>query len=134
MSIVFSIWTVCSSMCDDQRHCRKPIVTAVQGICFTVGIEMALAGDIGFEVGVAGTTVDAIPFFSGEDQARYVVTVPSEQAGLVLAKMKGAGVPCARIGATGGDVIAIAGETPVSVAALKTGFEGWFPAFMNGAN
>ncbi|MCW5760713.1 MAG: enoyl-CoA hydratase/isomerase family protein, partial [Phenylobacterium sp.] len=28
------------------RACRKPIVTAVQGICFTVGIEMALAGDI----------------------------------------------------------------------------------------
>ena len=25
---------------------RKPVVTAVQGICFTVGIEMALAGDI----------------------------------------------------------------------------------------
>lgn len=28
------------------RQCRKPIVTAVQGICFTVGIEIALAGDI----------------------------------------------------------------------------------------
>ena len=28
------------------RKCRKPIVTAVQGICFTVGIEMMLAGDI----------------------------------------------------------------------------------------
>lgn len=27
-------------------RCRKPIVTAVQGICFTVGIEIALAGDI----------------------------------------------------------------------------------------
>lgn len=26
--------------------CSKPIVTAVQGICYTVGIEMALAGDI----------------------------------------------------------------------------------------
>lgn len=25
---------------------RKPIVTAVQGICFTIGIELALAGDI----------------------------------------------------------------------------------------
>ena len=24
----------------------KPIITAVQGICFTIGIEMALAGDI----------------------------------------------------------------------------------------
>lgn len=28
------------------RQCRKPIVTAVQGICYTVGIEIALAGDI----------------------------------------------------------------------------------------
>jgi len=27
-------------------RCRKPIVTAVQGICFTIGIEMMLAGDI----------------------------------------------------------------------------------------
>ena len=26
--------------------CDKPIITAVQGICFTIGIEMALAGDI----------------------------------------------------------------------------------------
>ena len=30
-----------------RNQCRKPIVTAVQGICFTVGIEMMLAGDIG---------------------------------------------------------------------------------------
>jgi enoyl-CoA hydratase/carnithine racemase len=29
-----------------RNTCRKPVVTAVQGICFTVGIEMALAGDI----------------------------------------------------------------------------------------
>ena len=28
------------------RSCRKPIVTAVQGITFTFGIEVALAGDI----------------------------------------------------------------------------------------
>lgn len=29
-----------------ESRCRKPIVTAIQGVCFTVGIEMALAGDI----------------------------------------------------------------------------------------
>src|SRR5665213_1105561 len=29
-----------------RNQCRKPLVTAVQGICFTVGIEIALAGDI----------------------------------------------------------------------------------------
>lgn len=28
------------------KACRKPIVTAVQGICFTIGLEMMLAGDI----------------------------------------------------------------------------------------
>ncbi len=29
-----------------KKRCRKPIVTAVQGIVFTIGIEMMLAGDI----------------------------------------------------------------------------------------
>jgi len=46
--------------------------------------------------------------------------------------MKGAGVPCARIGTTGGDAIAIAGEAVVPVASLKTDFENWFPAYMSG--
>ena len=41
-------------------------------------------------------------------------------------------MPCARIGTTGGDAIAIAGETPVSVAALRTAFESWLPAYMSG--
>ena len=71
-------------------------------------------------------------YWFGEDQARYVVTVPAEQAGLVLAKMKGAGVTCARIGTTGGGSIAIAGEDPVAVASLKEGFESWLPAYISG--
>ncbi len=29
-----------------RNQCSKPIVTAVQGICFTIGIELMLAGDI----------------------------------------------------------------------------------------
>jgi phosphoribosylformylglycinamidine synthase subunit PurL len=71
-------------------------------------------------------------YWFGEDQARYIVTVPEEQAGLVLAKMKGAGVPCVRIGTTGGETIAIAGEAPVSVKTLSAAFESWLPAYMNG--
>jgi hypothetical protein len=70
-------------------------------------------------------------YWFGEDQARYIVTVPAEQAGLVLAKTKGAGVPCARIGTTGGDAISIAGEATVPVTSLKAGFESWFPAYMS---
>jgi phosphoribosylformylglycinamidine synthase len=47
--------------------------------------------------------------------------------------MRGAGVPCARIGTTGGDAINIAGQGPVSVKALASAFESWFPAYMGGA-
>jgi len=94
--------------------------------------EMALAGGIGAQLLAAPGEIVPHAYWFGEDQARYIVTVPAEQAGLVLAKMKGAGVPCARIGTTGGDTIAIVGEPEVSVKSLKTGFEGWFPAYMNG--
>ena len=34
---------------------------------------------------------------------------------------------------TGGDAINIAGQEPVSVKALATAFESWFPAYMSGA-
>ena len=94
--------------------------------------EMAMAGGVGARLLLAPGSIVPHAYWFGEDQARYVVTVPAEQAGLVLAKMKGAGVPCARIGTTGGDAIVVAGEEPVSVASLKAGFESWFPAYMNG--
>ena len=94
---------------------------------------MAIASGIGAQLLAAPAAIVPHAYWFGEDQARYIVTVRAEQAGLVLAKMKGAGVPCVRIGTTGGDAVAIAGETPVSIASLKTGFEGWFPAYMNGS-
>ena len=75
--------------------------------------EMAIASGIGAQLLAAPESIVPHAYWFGEDQARYIVTVPAEQAGLVLAKMKGAGVPCARIGTTGGDAIAIAGKAPV---------------------
>jgi phosphoribosylformylglycinamidine (FGAM) synthase-like enzyme len=93
--------------------------------------EMAMAGGVGARLLAAPGEIVPHAWWFGEDQARYIVTMPADQAGLVLAKMKGAGVPCTRIGTTGGDALAIAGETPVSVASLKAGFESWFPAYMN---
>src|ERR1700757_4875780 len=94
--------------------------------------EMAMASGIGAQLLAAPAAIVPHAYWFGEDQARYIVTVREEEAGRVLAKMKGAGVPCTRIGTTGGDAIAIAGEDPVSVAALKDGFEHWFPAYMSG--
>ncbi|MFX6965265.1 AIR synthase-related protein, partial [Acinetobacter baumannii] len=70
--------------------------------------EMAMASDIGAQLLAAPSSIVPHAWWFGEDQARYIVTVPAADAGLVLAKMKGAGVPCARIGTTGGDAIAVA--------------------------
>src|ERR1700743_285989 len=94
----------------------------------------ATAGGIGAQLWQAPRAIVTHAWWCGEDQARYIVTVPAQEAGLVLAKMKGAGVPCARIGTTGGDTIAVSGEEPVTIAALKAGFEGWFPAYMGSGN
>jgi len=45
--------------------------------------------------------------------------------------MNGCGVPCARIGTTGGEAIALAGEAVISVESLATAFESWLPAYMS---
>ena len=94
--------------------------------------EMAMASGIGAQLLAAPSSTVPHAFWFGEDQARYIVTVPAADAGLVLAKMKGAGVPCARIGTTGGDAIAVAGEAAVSTEALKSAFERWLPDYMGG--
>jgi phosphoribosylformylglycinamidine synthase len=94
--------------------------------------EMAIASDIGAKLLAAPAAIVPHAWWFGEDQARYIVTVPASEAGRVLAKMKGADVPCIRIGTTGSSAIAIAGEPDVSIASLRAGFESWFPGYMNG--
>src|ERR1700752_5080208 len=95
--------------------------------------EMAIASGIGAQLLAAPAAIVPHAYWFGEDQARYVVTVPAAEAGLVLAKMRGAGVPCVRIGTTGGDAIAVAGEPPVAVEELSRAFEHWLPDYMRGA-
>lgn len=94
--------------------------------------EMAMAGGIGAKLLAAPTSLVSHAYWFGEDQARYLVTVPETEAGRVLAKMRGCEVPCVRIGTTGGDAIAIAGETPVSIESLRTSHERWLPEYMGG--
>jgi phosphoribosylformylglycinamidine synthase len=94
--------------------------------------EMAIAGSIGARLSAAPRSIVPHAWWFGEDQGRYIVTVPEEQAGLVLAKMKGVGVPCTRIGSTGGDAVSIAGEAPVAIEALQGAFESWLPSYMSG--
>ena len=81
------------------------------GLIVTIA-EMALAGKIGATLDVALTTASAF----GEDQSRYVVTAAA-----------GVEIPGAvKIGTVGGDSVA-----DVSIDALRTAHEGFFPALMD---
>ena len=93
---------------------------------------MAMASNIGAQLLAAPSSTVPHAYWFGEDQARYIVTVPAADAGLVLAKMNGVGVPCARIGTTGGDTIAVTGEPPVAITTLTAAFESWLPNYMSG--
>jgi phosphoribosylformylglycinamidine synthase len=50
-----------------------------------------------------------------------------------MERVAAASVPVHRIGATGGETIAIPGERAIAIKTLADRFEGWLPAYMSGA-
>jgi phosphoribosylformylglycinamidine synthase II len=92
--------------------------------------EMALAGGVGASVThLPEGPAHAVLF--GEDQARYLATVPSDRAEALLAEAKAAGVPAAAIGRTGGNALELPSEAPVALSALDKAHEDWFPTYMS---
>jgi len=94
--------------------------------------EMAMAGHIGAVLESAPDDVPAHAFWFGEDQARYVVTVPAAKVEAVLARARDASVPVWRLGVTGGSALTLPDERPLAVADLRGKFEAWLPAYMAG--
>ena len=91
--------------------------------------EMAIASGIGAAVTPeAGLPLHAWAF--GEDQARYLVTMPAKGAESFIARAAKAAVPALRIGTTGGSELTLAGATPISLVELGVAHEGWLPAYM----
>lgn len=95
--------------------------------------EMAMASGIGAQV-ANPTQLPAHAFWFGEDQARYVVTLPQADADKLVGEAKAAGVPAALIGRTGGTALALPGEAALPVDKLKETFEGWLPRYMAATN
>jgi phosphoribosylformylglycinamidine synthase len=112
---------------------RDGLVTAVHDISdgglLVALAEMAMAGRIG-AVLERSSQVPTHAFWFGEDQARYVVT--AKDADAIIGRAEAAGVPLARLGATGGKVLAIANERPLPITDLVAQFETWLPAYMTG--
>jgi phosphoribosylformylglycinamidine synthase len=95
--------------------------------------EMAMASGIGATLDAGPSDTPAHAFWFGEDQARYVVTVKAADLDAVTARASSASVPLRRLGTTGGDALALAGERPVPLNDLIERFEGWLPSYMAGA-
>jgi phosphoribosylformylglycinamidine synthase II len=94
--------------------------------------EMAIAGGIGARLDQAPEAIVPHAWWFGEDQARYIITVPEAQLLSVFTKLKAIEVPCVQIGLTGGHAIAVEGERAVHIKALAHAFESWLPAYMAG--
>jgi phosphoribosylformylglycinamidine synthase subunit PurL len=92
--------------------------------------EMAMASRLGAVV-EASPEISPHSFWFGEDQGRYVVTAANADA--VARRARAQGVPIRRLGATGGRVIAVAGERPLRIEDLARRFESWLPDYMAGS-
>ena len=98
--------------------------------------EMAMAGGIGATL--RANPAAFIPFWFGEDQARYLVAVPEKKADAILAKAKKAGVAASHLGFTGAKnaageaVLTGVGLPAVTVGALKATHDAWLPEYMKG--
>ncbi len=116
-----------------RQEIRVGNVTAVHdlsdGGLFVALAEMAMAGRIGATIGVS----EALPAHAwgfGEDQARYLVTLPEAQLGHFLARAGQAGVPARFLGLTGGEQLTLGKASPISLERLRMAHEGWLPAYM----
>ncbi len=93
--------------------------------------EMALKGGIGASVGQAGLP-EAIPFWFGEDQARYVIAAPFDRAEKIVAEAREKFITVAELGRTGGDALVLEDRERIALDQLRAAHEGWFPKLMAG--
>ena len=68
--------------------------------------EMAMASGIGASIGQA-KIAGAIPFWFGEDQARYVIAAPFAEAEKIVGQARDAYIFVAELGKTGGDALTV---------------------------
>ena len=106
--------------------------------------EMALAAHdagrtVGARIALPAGVACATGWLFGEDQGRYLVSVPEQHTAALAAEAEDAGVPVSTIGstggpagATGGPALTVAGRGAISIGTLRRIHEEWLPAYMAG--
>jgi phosphoribosylformylglycinamidine synthase subunit PurL len=103
------------------------------GLAITLA-EMAMGSGHGMDLSLesasqsSGQPLHALLF--GEDQARYVVTVPADLANFVCMNAEGAGVPFRRLGTIAGDALKVDDRFAIPLRQLRDAHETWFPHYM----
>ncbi len=99
--------------------------------------EMALGSDVGVSLGYQGDLPDAA-FLYGEDQARYLIALPSNKLDDLDKRARAAGVSYLVVGEAGGREISYLGASGdrerVSLDELRRAHESWLPAYMKVAH
>ncbi|MBL4807967.1 MAG: phosphoribosylformylglycinamidine synthase subunit PurL [Rhodobacteraceae bacterium] len=108
----------------------KGLITAAHdlsdgGIALGVA-DMCLAGNFGVTI-ANDTGLADVNWFFGEDQARYLLSVPAEKVDALIKTATASGVAATDIGKFGGDSITL-NTSAVSVLALSTAFNAGIPA------
>jgi phosphoribosylformylglycinamidine synthase II len=94
--------------------------------------EMAMSSDKGLAISLSEGRGETHGLLFGEDQARYVLTVPADVANFVCANAEGAGVPFRRLGTVEGEALVIDDLLALPIQQLRHAHESWFPEFMDG--
>ena len=92
--------------------------------------EMSIASGLGMSIDISEAAGPAHAVLFGEDQARYVVTVPADMGNFLMVNAEGAGVPFRKLGTVGGDTFAVEGLLSLDVSQLRNAHESWFPDYM----
>jgi len=92
--------------------------------------EMCIASGKGMNIELDAAQPHAALF--GEDQSRYILTMPEDYANMFAANAEGSGVFFSRLGTVEGSQLVIGNYVSLSVEEMKTCHEAWFPAFMEG--
>ncbi len=100
------------------------------GGMIVAAIEMALAGGIGCTIKLDTGNCAPHALLFGEDQGRYLVTVPAARAAHLSAAAAEAAIPLQQLGEVGGSDIVIDGITAIPLAELAAAHENWLPELM----
>jgi phosphoribosylformylglycinamidine synthase subunit PurL len=92
--------------------------------------EMAMAKGVGADLSKAPQGSQPHAFWYGEDQARYVVALPREDAEAFEKAAEAAGVRVATLGTTGGNALILPEGRPILVSALSDRHEAFLPTLM----